>query len=124
MNLTTSLATAYHIGFIAKDSSIPIVLTAGGSKDPYFGRLLATLTKRKVYGMFDKFENAISETTTLGAAIVGKAAYLNIHPYKVDVSDLGISYKEFEPFGNEIAKKLEHYKDEFMRKVSEFKVNN
>jgi len=124
INLTTSVTTAYHIGFIAKDNSIPIVLTAGGSKDPYFGKLLATLTKRKVYGMFDKDGNAVSETTTLGAAIVGKAAYLNIHPYNVNVSSLGISYKEFEPFGSEIAKKIEHYRDEFMRKVSEFKVNN
>jgi sugar (pentulose or hexulose) kinase len=124
INFTTSITTAYHIGFIANDNSIPIVLTAGGSKDPYFGRLLATLTKRKVYGMFDKDGNAVSETTTLGAAIAGKAAYLNIHPYDVNVSNLGISYKEYEPFKDEIAKKIEHYRVEFMRKVNKLKVND
>ncbi len=120
-NLTTAVTTEHQITSIIKDSEIPIVLTAGGSTDPYFGRLLAALTARKVYAMFDKDGNAVSETTTLGAAIVGKAACLNMHPYQVDVSSLGILYREYKPFEGKIAEQIKHYRENLMKEIGKWK---
>ncbi|MCK4966049.1 hypothetical protein KAS50_03400, partial [bacterium] len=114
-NRTTAITTAFQIETIVKDKSVPVVLTAGGSKDPYFGRLLASLTNRKVFAMYDRTGSALSETTTLGAAIIGKAACLNIHPYKVDLSSLGVSYKELKPFDAQAA--LSAYKEKFLKEV-------
>ena len=118
-NLTTAITTAHHINLISKDLTVPVVLTAGGSKDKYFGRLLAGFIKRKVYAMFDKNGNPITETTTLGAAISGKAAYLKMHPYDVDVSSLGITYKELKPFDDELVHQLNMYKKQFFREIEE-----
>jgi len=116
-NLTTAIVTAFQIGAIAGDRNIDIVITAGGSRDPYFGRLISTLTGKNVYAMFNSNSQAITETTTLGAAITGKAASLNIHPYKVDVSGLGVSYRKLQPFNSEIKRKLEHYRKCFMEEI-------
>lgn len=117
-NLTTAITTSVQIEAIAQDSGVPIVITAGASKDPYFGRLLATLTGRKVYTMFDKAGNAVTETTTLGAAIVGKAAVLGGHPYRVDVGTLGVSYAALEPFGADVAQALAEYRKRLLQLVS------
>ena len=114
-NLTTAITTAFQIETIVYDKSIPVVLTAGGSKDKYFGRLLASLTKRKIFAMFDRSGMPLSETTTLGAAIVGKAACLNIHPYKVDLTSLGVSYQELKPFSDKI--NLVNYKEKLMKEI-------
>ena len=115
-NLCTAITTSCQIEAISKNMDIPVVITAGGSRDPYFGRLLATLIGRNVYAMFDSNGNAVSETTTLGAAITGKAACLNIHPYRIDVSGLGVSYRKLEPFGGEIERRLNLYRERFMIK--------
>jgi hypothetical protein len=93
------------------------VLTAGGSKDPYYGRLVATLTGRDLYAMYDRNGQALSETTTLGAAIAGKAACLKIHPYQVDMRGLGIQYRKLEPFNPEIAQRLFRYRELFMKEL-------
>ena len=114
-NLTTSITTAYQIENMARGVDSDIVITAGGSKDPLWGGLLATLTGKNVYAMFDREGNAVTETTTLGAAITGKAAYLNTHPYEVDVSGLGVNYRQIQPFGGDIPRKLEKYRAAFMR---------
>ena len=116
-NLTTAITTACQIDAIAKNTDFPIVLTAGGSRDPYFGRLIGTLTGRSVYSLFDSEGHAISETTSLGAAITGKAAYLGIHPRDVDVSGLGVKYRKLEPFRDEIKRKLKRYRERFMKEV-------
>ena len=116
-NLTTTITTAYQIDNIVRDRNLDIVITGGGSRDPYFGRFLATLTGKNVYVMYDRDGNAVTETTTLGAAITGKAACLNIHPYSVDVSGLGVTYKRLQPFKGEIERKLEHYRKCFMEEL-------
>ncbi len=116
-NLTTAIVTAFQIDAIAGDRDIDIVITAGGSRDPYFGRLLSTLTGKSVYAMFNSDGQAITETTTLGAAITGKAASLNIHPYRVDVSGLGVSYRKLQPFTDEIKRKLNYYRKCFMEVI-------
>ncbi len=67
--------------------------------------------------MFDRNGRAINETTTLGAAIAGKAACLDIHPYDVDISDLGVSYRKFDPFEIGIKRKLNCYRERFMEEL-------
>ncbi len=116
-NLSTAITTAFQIQEIVPDMNLPMVVTAGGAKDPYFGRILASLTGTCVYAMFDRDGQAITETTTLGAAIAGKAACLNIHPYDVDVSGLGVSYREMCPFDGEIRCLLDSYRKRFMQEV-------
>lgn len=116
-NLTTVITTVYQLEAVSKDKSIPIVVTAGASKDGYFTKILASLTGRKTYTLLDKNGNAVTETTTLGAAIAGKAACLNIHPYEVDVDTLGVSYIPVEPFDKEITVLLDRYKSRFLENV-------
>jgi sugar (pentulose or hexulose) kinase len=94
------------------------VLTAGGSKDHLFAGLLATLTARPVYAIFDKGGQAVTETTTLGAAIAGKAACLGIHPYKVDTAPLGVKYRQVEPLTSDVAQALQAYRAKWMQHVS------
>jgi len=73
-NLMTALTTAEQVAAISPAVEVPLVLTAGGSKDSLFATVLATLTGHPVYALFDQDGQAVTETTTLGAAIVGKAA--------------------------------------------------
>jgi len=80
--------------------------------------LLATLTGHPVYAMFDRNGQAVTETTTLGAAIAGKAACLGIHPYKVDTASLGVKYRQIEPLPGEPAKALQAYRARWMQHVS------
>ncbi|MBN1294874.1 MAG: hypothetical protein JXB48_23765 [Candidatus Latescibacteria bacterium] len=116
-NLTTALITAFQIEAVTDNDYIPLVLTGGGAKDVYFGRLLATITGRQVYALEDCNGKALSETTTLGAAIVGKAACLPVHPYRVDISSLGIAYRNLSAFGGEIKRQLEHYRNRFFEEI-------
>jgi len=116
-NLTTALTTAHQIEAVTHDTGIPLVITAGGSKDPYFGRLLATITGRSVYALEDSDGSAVTETTTLGAAIAGKAANIGIHPYDVDVSALGITYRNLPPFTGEVSRQIKHYRERFMEEI-------
>ncbi len=117
-NLTTSLTAACQIETMAGDRGIPLVITAGGSKDPLYGRLLATLTGKTVYAMFDRNNRVITETTTLGAAIAGKAACLGIHPYQVEMRELGVTYRELPPFSDETARKLTRYRQRFLKEIA------
>lgn len=114
-NLLTTLATAHQIEAICRDAAVPVVLTAGGSKDPLFGSLLATLTARPVYALYDKEGRAVTETTTLGAAIAGKAACLGIHPYAVDASALGVRYRPVKPLADNLAGALQAYRARWMQ---------
>lgn len=116
-NLSSAITTSVQLGHIAGKDRVPVILTAGGSRDRYFRRLIATLAPGEVYAMFDSHGRAISETTALGAAIVGKAACLDTHPYRVDLSSLGISYRRVEPFSDQISRELDHYRDRFIREV-------
>ena len=116
-NLLTALTTAHQVAAISRDTGVPIVLTAGGSKDPLFGTLLATLAARPVYAMVDKDGQAVTETTTLGAAIAGKAACLGIHPYQVDTSALGVKYRQIEPLSGDLARALAGYRTRWMQLV-------
>lgn len=117
-NLLTAMTTAHQVAAISSDASVPIVLTAGGSKDPLFGTLLATLTGHPVYAMFDRNGQAVTETTTLGAAIAGKAARLGVHPYKVDTAALGVKYRQIEPLPGDLATALQSYRAKWMQHVS------
>lgn len=110
--LTVAFAAAYQINLVAKNQSIPIVLTAGGSRDPYLGKLLHAITGREVYLMRNSKGDIFSETTTLGAAIVGKAALLNMHPYAVDLSTAHIQYERIESLPNKLIAKITDYIDE------------
>ncbi|MBP1609245.1 MAG: L-fuculose kinase [Acidobacteria bacterium] len=118
-NLLTAITTAHQVEAISLDSTVPIVLTAGGSKDPLFGALLATLTSRSVYAMYDKSGQAVTETTSVGAAIAGKAACLEIHPYEVDTGPLGIRYRQLEAFPSEVAVALQGYRARWMQQLSQ-----
>jgi sugar (pentulose or hexulose) kinase len=117
-NLMTALTTAHQVAAICRDADVPIVLTAGGSKDPCFAALLATLTRRGVYALFDRQGQAVTETTTLGAAIAGKAACLGIHPYKVDTASLGVQYRPVEPLGHDLARALDAYRAKWMQQLA------
>jgi sugar (pentulose or hexulose) kinase len=116
-SIATSLAATVQVEAVSGDRSIPIVITAGGAKDPYYGRLLATFTCHTVFAMNDRNGNPITETTSLGAAITGKAACLGIHPYLVDTGSLGISYRKVEPYEGEIARRLAGYRERWMEAV-------
>jgi sugar (pentulose or hexulose) kinase len=118
-NLLTAMTTARQVAAISSDVSVPIVLTAGGSKDPLFGALLATLTGHPVYAMFDRNGHAVTETTTLGAAIAGKAACLGIHPYKVDTASLGVKYRQIEPLPADLAPALQAYRAKWMQQLGQ-----
>jgi len=109
-NLMTAMTTAEQVAAISPAAEVPIVLTAGGSKDAFFAAALATLTGHPVYAMFDHGGRPVTETTTLGAAIVGKAACLGIHPYQVDATALGLSYRQIAAFTGELAGALEAYR--------------
>lgn len=116
-SLCTAITTVEQIEAIAESENDPVVITAGGSMDPYFGRLVATLTERNVYALFDREGRAVAETTTLGAGIVGKSAALAIHPYEVDMSSFGASYRELEPFDH-LESALQQYRDRFLSLLS------
>ncbi|HPA17089.1 MAG TPA: hypothetical protein PLU30_05035 [Verrucomicrobiae bacterium] len=118
-NVMTALAVAQQVDAIAQDASVPIVLTAGGSKDPCFAGLIATVTGRRTYAMFDKDGQAVSETTTLGAAICGKAACLGIHPYKVDTAPLGVRYRRVDALSADVARPLKAYREKWLARVRE-----
>jgi hypothetical protein len=112
-NLMTAMTTAEQVAAISPAAEVPIVLTAGGSKDPVFAAVLATLTGHPVYAMFDQSGQAVTETTTLGAAIVGKAACLGLHPYQVDTAPLGVKYRQIPPFTGEVATAMQHYRSQW-----------
>ncbi len=109
-SIATALSAAMQVAAVADDPSTPLVITAGGAKDPYYGRFLATFTGRAVYAPFGRDEAPLSETTSLGAAITGKAAVLGIHPYLIDTSQLGVVYRAVEPYRGALACALEKYR--------------
>lgn len=116
-NVMTALAVAQQVDAIAQDAAVPVVLTAGGSKDPCFAALIATLTGRETYAMYDKDGQPVSETTTLGAAICGKAACLGVHPYEVKTAPLGVQYRRIEAFPRDVARALAAYREKWLAKV-------
>ena len=117
-NLMTAITTAAHVSLITKTSKdTPIVLTGGGAKDPYYGRLLATLTGRKVLVMKDKNGDAVVETTALGAAMMAKAAVEGKHPHNVDLKPLGITFQEVDAFTGRTATAIQGYKQKFMEQI-------
>jgi len=109
-NLMTAITTTHQVEAFAPAPDVPLVLTAGGSRDAYFGPLLAALTGRPVYAMQDRNGEAVTETTTLGAAIAGKAACLGVHPYEVDMGGLGVRYLEVEPLPAALAESVRAYR--------------
>jgi len=117
-NLTTAMTTAEQVAAISPEVEVPVVLTAGGSKDPFFAAVLATLTGHPVYAMFDRSGQAVTETTTLGAAIVGKAACLGIHPYQVDTAALGVKYRQIPALKDELASALKAYRDQWRQQIN------
>jgi len=117
-NLLTAITTAHQVDAISLDTTVPIVLTAGGSKDPLFGALLATLTSRPVYAMYDKSGQSVTETTTLGSAIAGKAACLGIHPYKVNMEPLGVKYRQVDGLASDLAEALQAYRARWLQQLS------
>ena len=101
-NLTAAISTVYQLDEISGDKNIPLVITAGASKDKTFCRIIASLTGRDTYTMLDKDNNAVTETTTLGAAVAGKAAVLGIHPYEVNMTSLGVKYQKVNHYSEDI----------------------
>ena len=104
--------------FVCLDRRPAVIVTGGGSKDFCFGRLLATLARRKVYALYDSQGNQLSETTTLGGAIAGKAACLGVHPYEVDISGAGLACRELERFRVGIDGKLDSYRERYMKELA------
>ena len=113
-NLCTALTAAVQLGLICPDPAAPVLLTGGGARDPYLGRLLATVTGRQVFVLRDRRGKLLSETTTLGAGLAGKAACLGVHPNALALESLGLSCRELEPFGPGIAALLAAYREKFM----------
>ncbi len=116
-NLATALTAAVQVESVSEDRDTPLVITAGGARDPLFGRLLASFTGRAVYVLADRNGNPVAETTALGAAMVGKAAHRSIHPYDVDTRTLGLSCRAVEPFGGVAARTLEEYREKWHKTV-------
>jgi sugar (pentulose or hexulose) kinase len=116
-NLCITATACHQAELVISDSKTPIIITAGGSKDMYFGKLVATFTGRTVYAGIDKNGNALTETTSLGAAILGKAACLKIHPYDVDISSLGIEYNKITPFEGKTKELILNYRELFMKEI-------
>jgi sugar (pentulose or hexulose) kinase len=115
--LLTTLATARQVEAISHDTSVPIVLTAGGSRNSLSNSMLATLSAHPVYAMVDKNGQAVTETTTLGAAIAGKAACLGIHPYQVETAALGVKYQRIKPLTADLAQALAGYRARWLQLV-------
>ncbi|HJO93966.1 MAG TPA: hypothetical protein QF753_11235 [Victivallales bacterium] len=120
-NLCITATASYHIELIASNPESPIIITAGGSKGIFFGKLLATYTGRSVYSGINKYGIALTETTSLGAAIIGKAACLNIHPYDVNISSLGIIYNKITSFTGQTKELILNYKNLFMKEIEKAK---
>lgn len=118
--LATALAAAVQVEAVSGDRGVPLIITAGGAKDPYYARLLATFTGRAVHAPFDRDGHPVTETTSLGAAITGKAACLGIHPYGVDTGSLRIEYREVERYGGGIARRLAGYRRRWIEAVRNF----
>jgi hypothetical protein len=115
--LATVLTASIQVEAISNDRGVPLVITAGGAKDPLYGKLLATFTRHTVYALADRNGNPVTETTAFGAAIAGKAALLGIHPYQVDTSGLDLSYRKIEPFGGDMVRKLSRYRDVWTNQI-------
>jgi hypothetical protein len=79
--------------------------------------VLATLTGHPVYALFDQNGQAVTETTTLGAAIVGKAACLRVHPYAVDTAALGVKYRQVAALVGEPAAALMAYRAKWRQQL-------
>ncbi|HRT95838.1 MAG TPA: hypothetical protein P5532_15520, partial [Planctomycetota bacterium] len=60
----------------------------------------------------------VTETTTLGAAIAGKAACLGIHPYAVDTAPLGVRYRQVEPLPADLTRALSAYRGKWLRHLA------
>ncbi|HBM16661.1 MAG TPA: hypothetical protein DD381_10025 [Lentisphaeria bacterium] len=109
-NLMSSLVTSHHIELISTDRNIPIVLTGGGAKGKLFGDILSSLIDRDVYTIYSPTGEPLVETTSLGAAIIGKAGCLNIHPYDTDISSLRISYRKSHRLDSSLISLLNRYR--------------
>ena len=117
-NLCVVNTVASQIKTLTADKSIPVILTGGGSRDPLFGRLLATISAQNVFVLFDKQGQAVNETTTLGAAIAGKAACMGVHPDDVDLTCLGLVCRRLEPFDTAIQDSLAEYRAKFIERLN------
>jgi len=118
-DITTSFVTSRQIETVACNPDCPVVITGGASRDPWFGRFIATMTGRDVFALFDCEGRAVSETTSLGAAIAGKAAILGKHPYLVQTGGLCLQYERLEPFPERIAALLITYTDTLMMHIEQ-----
>jgi sugar (pentulose or hexulose) kinase len=116
-NLSTALTAAVQVEMVSPERDTPLVITAGGARDPLFGRLLASFTGRAVYALVDRNGSPVTETTALGAAMVGKAARLGRHPYEVDTGTLGVSFRPVEPFQGATVSALEAYRGKWIELV-------
>ena len=108
-----------QIEALTGDKAIPLVLTGGGSKDQLFSRLLATISEHGVYTLVDSHGKLISETTTLGAAIAGKAACEGVHPDKIELQSVGMSFCEVEPFAQDLKDLLLEYRKKFVEQLND-----
>jgi sugar (pentulose or hexulose) kinase len=117
-NLMVASAVAKHVDLITLQSKdVPIVLTGGGAEDPLAGRLLATMTGRKVYLMVDDKDKLVTGTTALGAAMIAKAAVDNTHPNSVDIGSLGITFRELKTFEKDTAKAICKYRTDLTKAI-------
>ncbi len=115
--IATALTASVQVEAISGDRNIPLVITAGAAKDRYYRRLLATFTGCPVYALVDRQGNPVTETTSLGAALAGKAACLGIHPYAVDASGLGVAYRAVEPYRGALADSLDRYREKWREEI-------
>ncbi len=107
-SLATALTALFQVRMLCPEAETPIILTGGGSRDPHLGPVLATLAGCPVYSLRGRGGEAVSETTTLGAALVGKAAVLGMHPQ--GLCPPGLSLARFEPLPARLETAAQEYR--------------
>ncbi|MCE5273005.1 hypothetical protein LLH00_17135, partial [bacterium] len=114
-SLATALTALHQVRMLCPAADTPLVLTGGGSRDPHLGIILASLAGRPVYSLQGHRGEALSETTTLGAALVGKAACLGVHPHSL--CPPGLSLSRFEPLPARLETAAQEYRGLWEREL-------
>jgi hypothetical protein len=95
LNLSTAIQAYFGIREVIGDKKIPIIISGGAVKNEIFIILLSTLLKENnVFCIIDKENNVVSETASIGGAILGKSYLEKKSPYELDLSNLNYKLKE------------------------------
>lgn len=116
-SLCVAACVSEQLNLLRAGREVPVVLTGGGSLDPYLACLVAGLSGCRVYCLRTRDGDILSETTSLGAAVTGKAACLGCHPERIDLSGMGPACSEQDPPPDEVLSGLLRWKEVFIREI-------